>query len=279
MNYDQSTGGLFARLDDEDDYGHTYDDSVLNPHVNMNHYKNSQNLQDILVAETIQMRGVEVIYIRREMKNINLTFGEDPTSKFKEHYSVAVYIENVDGWGGDQDFMSKFGWLIDDQLDFQINPNLFKRQADGNMPIEGDLIYFPMTNSLLELTWVEHEKPFYPQGALPILACKAEKFAYSGEKMQLNVKETQNIDDMLDVDEIFDGESMITASENSDYIDKINNISELENSYLYGDAEMQESRDDVEKIKVTDNKYPPRPTYDKEVKISNVDRNLDDLDF
>lgn len=277
--YNNNTDGLFARLEDEPDYGNTYDDSVLNPYVNMNNYKNSQTLQDMLVAEAIQMRGVEVIYIRREMKHINLMFGEDPTSKFKEHYTVAIYIQNVEGWGGGQDYLSKFGWLIEDQLDFQVNHNLFKNQADGKLPREGDLIYFPMTNSLLELTWVEREQPFYPQGSLPILAIKAEKFNYSGEKMELEPKST-NVDDMLDVDDIFDdAEVSITASENLEYIEKINNLNDVHNSYTYEYDEQDEASAVVDEFKESEQKYPPRKVSNQEVNISNVNRNLDDLDF
>ena len=33
-------------------------------------------------------------------------------------------------------------------------------------PAEGDLIYFPLTDSLFEIKFVEHENPFYQLGSL-----------------------------------------------------------------------------------------------------------------
>ena len=50
---------LFAKLENRTGYSQTNETEILNPYVNFNHYKNSQILADVLVAESIQMRGVE----------------------------------------------------------------------------------------------------------------------------------------------------------------------------------------------------------------------------
>jgi hypothetical protein len=46
-------------------------------------------------------------------------------------------------------------------------------------PREGDLIYFPLSKSLFEINFVEHENPFYPLGKLYSYQITAELFTYS----------------------------------------------------------------------------------------------------
>jgi hypothetical protein len=50
-------------------------------------------------------------------------------------------------------------------------------------PREGDLIYFPLSKSLFEINFVEHENPFYPLGRLYSYFITAELFTYSYEKI------------------------------------------------------------------------------------------------
>ena len=57
---------LFARLESQKDYENTRQTEILNPYVNFHKYTNTQTLADVMVAEAIQMRGVELYYIPRE---------------------------------------------------------------------------------------------------------------------------------------------------------------------------------------------------------------------
>jgi hypothetical protein len=50
-------------------------------------------------------------------------------------------------------------------------------------PREGDLIYFPLSKSLFEINFVEHENPMYPLGKLYTYQITAELFTYSYEKI------------------------------------------------------------------------------------------------
>lgn len=53
-------------------------------------------------------------------------------------------------------------------------------------PREGDLIYMPASNTIFEITFVEHEKPFYQLNNLPVYKLNASLFEYSGENMDLD---------------------------------------------------------------------------------------------
>lgn len=214
--------GLFAQLESGAGYNKTYENSVLNPFVNFHQHANTQSLSDVLVAESIQMRGVECYYIRREFVNLDHIFGEDPDSKFEKAYKIAIYLQSFEGFEGQQDFFSKFGMQVNDELTFQVNPGLFKHQADGALPKEGDLIYFPMGNTLFELVWVEANKPFFQVGESPIMTMTASKFIYSGEDLgNVKVKSGpgQVPDPEFGIDHGLDLDELTTFSDVPNFID------------------------------------------------------------
>lgn len=235
--------GLFAQLENKNGYNKTYEESVLNPFVNFNKHANTQSLSDVLIAESIQMRGVECFYIRREFVNLDKILGEDPNSKFEKSYKIAMYIQTFDGFEGQQDFFSRFGMQVNDELNFQVNPNLFKYQADGELPREGDLIYFPMNNSLFELVWVEANKPFHQVGQSSIMSITASKFIYSGEDLgNIKVKSGPGQvapDDELDLDELTSFVDIPTFIDDDELnpVKRLNGIGDIKKEQYEEDAQ------------------------------------------
>lgn len=183
----------FAKLENRTGYSQTNETEILNPYVNFNHYKNSQILADVLVAESIQMRGVECYYVPREYVSPDLIFGEDLKNKFTKAWKFAAYLNSFEGYEGAKSFFSNFGMQVQDEVTLSINPNLFKHQVNGKEPKEGDLIYFPMDNSLFEINWVEPYDPFYQLGQNAIRKITASKFIYSGEEINPVLQKNEGI--------------------------------------------------------------------------------------
>lgn len=184
---------LFAKLENRTGYSQTNETEILNPYVNFNHYKNSQILADVLVAESIQMRGVECYYVPREYVSSDLIFGEDLKNKFTKAWKFAAYLNSFEGYEGAKSFFGNFGMQVQDEVTLSINPNLFKHQVNGKEPKEGDLIYFPMDNSLFEINWVEPYDPFYQLGQNAIRKITAGKFIYSGEEINPVLQKNEGI--------------------------------------------------------------------------------------
>ena len=184
---------LFAQLEDYKGYRKTNETEILNPYVNFYKHQNSQTLADSLSAEAIQMRGIELYYIPREFNNPDLIFGEDPTSKFTKAWKFAGYLDSYEGYSGDNTFFSKFGMSVNDEINLTINPNLFKYQTHGTEPIAGDLIYFPMDNSLFEINWVQPYDPFYQLGQNVQRKITAQKYIYSGEELRPELQRNDGI--------------------------------------------------------------------------------------
>ena len=100
-----------------------------------------------------------------------------------------MYFENVDGFEGEVDIMSKFGLQIDDQGTFVVSRRRFEQLVshDSNLivktrPNEGDLIYFSKLSKLFEISFVEDEDPFFQIHNVPTFKLKSQDFfEYSSE--------------------------------------------------------------------------------------------------
>ena len=161
-----------------------------------------QHLYEDLVVEALRMYGHNVFYLPREVIEEDSILNEDVQSKFGDSYQVEMYIENTDGFEGEGDLMSKFGVQIRDQATFIMSLRTWERfiSLDDNLatsfrPNEGDLIYFPLSGSMFEIKFVEHEDPFYQVGKLFVFKMTCELFEYSQEDFDTGIGDIDLIED------------------------------------------------------------------------------------
>jgi len=64
--------------------------------------------------------------------------------------------------------------------------------ATGVRPNEGDLVYFPLSNSLFQIKFVEHENTFYQLGKLYTFKLSCDLYEYSGEDFDTNINAIDN---------------------------------------------------------------------------------------
>jgi hypothetical protein len=159
--------------------------------------KAEQDLYEDIVIESLKMYGQDVYYLPREVVNEDSILGEDIESVFSDAYIIEMYIANVDGFEGDGNLLSKFGVEIRDQANFIVSKKRWNQYIGtrssgtlGNIrPGEGDLIYLPLSKSLFEIRFVEHESPFYQLSNLPTYTLQCELFEYSGEQIQTGISD------------------------------------------------------------------------------------------
>ena len=154
-------------------------------------YSGEQNIIEDLSIEIIKAMGRDMLYIPREQYNKNNEFGE-AHYKFSKSFPLEMYIQSVSGFEGEGDIISKFGLEVRDKVTLIVSKKRFNKEIaekyDGiTRPREGDLIYFPLSNGLFEINFVEHENPFYPLGKLYSYYVTAELFTYSYEKINTNI--------------------------------------------------------------------------------------------
>ena len=156
-----------------------------------------QRLIEDLIIESLKIYGHDVFYLPRTLVKEDTIFDEDTLSKFTQAYPLEMYLENIEGFGGDGELFSKFGLEVRDSATFI----LARRRWDelvissggtftqDTRPSEGDLLYFQKTNSLFEIREVEFNNPFYQANKLYIYRLKCELFEYSSEVIETGITE------------------------------------------------------------------------------------------
>lgn len=193
-----------------------------------NNYQNSQEqlLLENLIIESIKIYGEDMYYLPRTLNNKDELYGTDDVSSYDEAILVELYIKNVDGFGGDGSFMSKFGLEIRDQVTLTIAKRVFEDEIgiarDFIRPREGDCIYFPLNRKIFQIKYVDNKPIYYPLGALQMYDLTCELFEYSGEQFNTGIPEIDDIQDKLSLN-VFDygvltQDNFMLATEDGDYI-------------------------------------------------------------
>ena len=166
-----------------------------------------QRLYEDLIIEQLKIYGQDVYYLPRKIANKDSIFGEDPASSFDDSYIIEMYVDNTDGYMGEQEIIKKFGLELRDDIVFTVSKLRWETLISNNSdlqttlrPNEGDLVYFPTTKAFFEIQFVEHEQPFYQQSALPVYKLSCTKFEYSSERIDTGITEIDSTEDSLSTD-------------------------------------------------------------------------------
>jgi hypothetical protein len=158
--------------------------------------RNEQLLVEDLIIESLRMYGNELFYIPRTLVSKDNVLGEDRLSLFRSSFPIEMYFENVDSYGGQGAFIQKFGLMIEQSATLVVARRRWDQFVGRygvttvpTRPNEGDLIYFPLTNALFEIKFVQHQDPFYQLGKLYVYKLQVELFQYSSERIDTGIAE------------------------------------------------------------------------------------------
>lgn len=173
-----------------------------------------QMLLEDMIIESIHNHGIEVYYLPRESQSsLDELFGDDPVKSYTKAYQIDVYLETFNDFTGNQEFFSKFGLEVDKSLDLALARRTFEKYVPTKVretPKEGDLIYLPVQQKLMEIKFVDQEKNFFQLGraapkairglekrALPYMyGLSVETFKYNGELLATGWDEIDNVADV-----------------------------------------------------------------------------------
>ena len=171
--------------------------------------KPEQHLYEDLMIEQLKIYGQEVFYIPRTLVKEDELFGEDTLSKFGDAYLIEMYFENVEGYEGEKEIMSKFGLQMNEDVTFVVARRRFEQLVshDSNLivktrPNEGDLVYFPKVKKIFEITFVDHDDPFYQVHNVPAFKLKCKTFEYSSEDLDTGITEIDAIETANSLDQL-----------------------------------------------------------------------------
>ena len=162
---------------------------------------NEQHLYEDLAIEAIQIYGHDVFYIPRTLVNKDELFGEDALSRFDDAYGIEMWMETQEGYEGEKELVSRFGLEIRDETTFVVSRRRWDNtvSSDANLivntrPDEGDLIYMPTVKKLFEISFVDHDDPFYQVDNLPVYKLYCRTFEYSSEVLDTGIYAIDDIE-------------------------------------------------------------------------------------
>ena len=164
-----------------------------------------KRLYEDLVIEQLKVFGQDVFYMPRTLIAEDTVLGEDTLSKFDDAYMIEMYFENTDGFAGDKEIMNQFGLENREEATFVVSQRRFEDMIApddniGTRPKEGDLIYFPLVSKVFEISFVDHDEPFYQIGNLPVYKLSVRTFEYSSEDLDTGIKEIDAIETAYTLD-------------------------------------------------------------------------------
>lgn len=160
-----------------------------------------QNLAQDLADEQIKLFGTDIYYIPRTTLRDN-DLGDIIYSKYQDEFQVEMLLQNVEGFGNNSEFISKFGIRITDEVTFIVSSRRWTQaeaqyqptlKAPGR-PNEGDLLFFPLTKTLYEIKFVERRSPFYQFGKLQFMIITAEIYEVGDDKIETGVAEIDDFE-------------------------------------------------------------------------------------
>lgn len=161
-----------------------------------------QNLYEDLIIESLKIYGQDVYYLPRTIISRDDILGEDRASKFDSAYMLEAYIENIEGFEGAGDLYQKFGIEIRDEVTFAISRRrweqfvgIWNNTAKGDAPTEGDIIYFPISDTFFEILHVEDEEPFFQLSNLPVYKLKCALYEYNNEEIDTGIEQIDSQQD------------------------------------------------------------------------------------
>jgi hypothetical protein len=162
-----------------------------------------QQLVDDLLNEAIVIYGTDLYYIVRESEDrVDMLFGEDPLAYFQRAYAIPMYIEDIENYRGEGEFLSKFGLEARQGANFIVTQTHFNRCVPQNLiqrPREGDLIWVPIFGKMFEIKFVDKDKNFYQLGRRDpyFWEIYTEMWKFSQNKVSTGI---EDIDDVKYID-------------------------------------------------------------------------------
>ena len=160
-----------------------------------------QRLVQDLINEQLKIYGQDIVYLPRKIINKKTIIKEVVASTFDDAYRMEAYLLNYQGFEGNGDILQKFGVQTTDAVTFVVSKERYEDfispflNSDNNIelatrPEEGDLIYFPLDNTMFEIKYVEGKKPFYQLNNLYVYTLSCEVMDYAlDENIDVGIEE------------------------------------------------------------------------------------------
>jgi len=168
---------------------------------------NEQRLVEDLVIESLKIYGHDVYYLPKQTGNLDGILGEDALQYFDQAYPLEMYLENVQGFEGEGELFTKFGFEFRSSATFVVAKRRWEEGVAQNAilelpgrPAEGDLLYFSKTKTFFVIKYVDFLNPFYQLGKIYTYKLQCDVFEFSSERIDTGIDEIDSITDASNQD-------------------------------------------------------------------------------
>ncbi len=210
---------------------------------------NEQRLVEDLVIESLKIYGHDVYYLPRQTGNLDGILGEDALSYFDQAYPLEMYLENVQGFEGEGELFTKFGFEFRSSATFVVAKRRWEEGVAQNAvvqlphrPAEGDLLYFSKTKTFFVIKYVDFLNPFYQLGKIYTYKLQCDVYEFSSERIDTGINEIDEITDKSSQD-IFRFQILM---ESGDFLLNSNDDSVILEKYATVDTDPQADNDEFE---------------------------------
>jgi hypothetical protein len=162
--------------------------------------KSEQNLIQDLVDEQIKLFGCDLYYLPRIIIKEN-SLSDIIYSKFEKQFQIEMLLQNVEGFGNEAEFVSKFGLRVTDEITFVVSKRRWELEGVkfglAIRPLEGDLLFFPLTKQLYEIKFVRNETAFYQLGEIYFYTIVAEIYEFNNDTIETGISDIDDMDSLL----------------------------------------------------------------------------------
>lgn len=155
-----------------------------------------QDMVEQNTIEIIQMAGQDFYYLPRTLVKLDPVLHEDPLSQFTKYYTIEMYIMNTNEYGGQGYNVTEMGISAKDNIELIVAKKRMAEAAASNtpeVPLSGDLLYWPLTNSLWQIGYVDpNPSPFYTLSNLHVIRLECVRYVYSYEDFATGIFAVDN---------------------------------------------------------------------------------------
>lgn len=157
-------------------------------------------LYEDIIIECMKIYGHDIYYLPRQTVSPDVILNEDTLNNYPFAYALEMYMTNVQGFEGEGDLLTKFGVEVRDTATFIVARRRWEDVVakDGysqltSRPAEGDIVFFPRTNSFFEIRKVTSDEPFFQVNKLYVYTLECELMQYSSEEISTGLNDIDSV--------------------------------------------------------------------------------------
>ena len=155
--------------------------------------------------EIVEIWGINFYFLKRELQKHDWVLGESVISHFSEAIEFCFYVENADGFDGQNEMFQKFGFSLEQNMTLTCQQERFFEMI-GREPLEDDLVYHIPSQKIFMIKSIKKENSYYQMGGgglrdsgRMMYNFTMALFTSSHENFQTDVEEIDFISDKTDV--------------------------------------------------------------------------------